>query len=266
MPSGTTASEFLMAPDVSTRANLVRFVHRAENVLTAWKNLTAQSTALYNSLPSSAKPAFFQLVHHPATAAATLAEMWIASGINALRATQARASANTYADRVETLFEQDYEIETEYHSLLDGKWDHFMDQTHVGYAYWQQPMVNSMPSITRVQAKKQSLAGALRIVPEGYRGAWVTYHITSFPNFDPDMHPTFSFTSAWRQSLSVRARVQLPRTLALDRSVPSAGNQVHRCWLRWSAGLHFHGGLERILAYAGTNERKYHTDSTRAAR
>jgi hypothetical protein len=47
-----------------------------------------------------------------------------------------------------------------------------MDQTHVGYYYWQQPMMNSMPPITRVQAKKQALAGPMRLTIEGNSGAW----------------------------------------------------------------------------------------------
>jgi hypothetical protein len=102
---------------------LTSISHRAESVLASWKNLTAASTALYNTIPSEYKPAFFQLVHHPVQASATLAEMYIAAGVNALRATQARASANQYADRVEELFEKDYDLEVEYHSLLDGKWD-----------------------------------------------------------------------------------------------------------------------------------------------
>lgn len=57
--------------------------------------------------------------------------------MNNLRASQARLSTNNYANLVEDLFEEDYKLETEYHSLLDGKWDHMMDQTHVMYYYWQ---------------------------------------------------------------------------------------------------------------------------------
>lgn len=49
--------------------------------------------------------------------------MWIASGQNLLRISQARLSANDLADQVQDLFEQDYEIATQYHQLLDGKWD-----------------------------------------------------------------------------------------------------------------------------------------------
>jgi len=47
-----------------------------------------------------------------------------------------------------------------------------MEQTHLGYYYWQQPMANTMPLITRVQRNKQALAGIMRIAPEGTAGAW----------------------------------------------------------------------------------------------
>lgn len=50
----------------------------------------------------------------------TLANMWIAAGTNNLRASQARISANNLKAQVETLFEADYALEVDYHSLLDG--------------------------------------------------------------------------------------------------------------------------------------------------
>ena len=31
--------------------------------------------------------------------------------------------------------------------MSDGKWNHMMDQTHIGYTYWQQPEKNSMPEL-----------------------------------------------------------------------------------------------------------------------
>ncbi|OJT11184.1 hypothetical protein TRAPUB_12291 [Trametes pubescens] len=144
----------------------------AENVLATLQDAAAASTRLYRSLPAKTRPAFFQLVHHPVQASLTLANMWIAAGTNNLRASQARISANDLKAQVETLFEADYALEVDYHSLLDGKWDHMMDQTHVMYSYWQQPMANTMPFVTQVQSKKQALAGAMRIIPEGSAGAW----------------------------------------------------------------------------------------------
>ena len=65
-------------------------------------------------------------MHHPILAASTLGKMWVASGQNMLHISQARLSANGLADQVQSLFEQDYDIETQYHQLLDGKWDQYV--------------------------------------------------------------------------------------------------------------------------------------------
>ncbi|OCH83989.1 hypothetical protein OBBRIDRAFT_742368 [Obba rivulosa] len=154
----------------STTYSLVNY-READNVVAGWQALNASATQLANKLPSSMQPAFFQLVLHPVRASATVGTMWIYSGINNLRVSQARLSANEYAEMVSTLFEQDYDLELEYHSLLDGK-DHMMDQTHIMYYYWQQPMANTMPFVSKVQSRKQALPGAMRIVPEGTMGSW----------------------------------------------------------------------------------------------
>ncbi|KAJ3491899.1 hypothetical protein NLI96_g361 [Meripilus lineatus] len=144
----------------------------ADNALAELKTISDSSTRIYDGLSSEKKAAFFQLVQHPVQATYVLANMWMSSGINNLRASQARISANTFADQVEDLFEQDFALETQYHQLLNGKWDHMMDQTHVMYYYWQQPMANTMPPVVRVQAKKQALPGPMRISPEGSLAAW----------------------------------------------------------------------------------------------
>ena len=65
------------------------------------------SARIYQNLPAAAKPAFFQLVHHPVQASLILQNMWISAGINNLRASQARISANNYKDAVEKLFDDD---------------------------------------------------------------------------------------------------------------------------------------------------------------
>ncbi|KAF8889126.1 hypothetical protein BD779DRAFT_1672064 [Infundibulicybe gibba] len=141
----------------STTYSLINY-REAEGVLAKWNQLEQASTKIYNSLSSAMKPAFFQLL--------------ISAGLNNLRASQARISANDLGNQVSQLFDEDFDLETQYHTMLDGKWDHMMDQTHVGYYYWQQPMANTMPMVTRVQSKKQALAGVMRIAPEGTLGAW----------------------------------------------------------------------------------------------
>ncbi|KAG8724792.1 hypothetical protein FRC09_014214 [Ceratobasidium sp. 395] len=150
-----------------TTYSLVNY-HEAENIVAAWNDMVSRSQAIYNSLPADTKPAYFQLVHHPIQASSVVQNLYYAVGRNNLFASQARLSTNVLADQAEQLFESDYDLEAQYNGLLGGKWDHFMDQTHLGYYYWQQPMTNTMPGVNRVAAKKQALAGPMRITIEGY--------------------------------------------------------------------------------------------------
>jgi hypothetical protein len=98
----------------------------AEDVYATWDSMSALASSLYHKLPSAAQPAFFQLVLHPVLASATVGKMWIAAGMNNLRASGARVSANAYAGDVQDLFDMDYELETQYNSLLHGKWDQYV--------------------------------------------------------------------------------------------------------------------------------------------
>ncbi|KAK0189365.1 glycoside hydrolase family 115 protein, partial [Armillaria mellea] len=145
----------------STTYSLVNY-REAENVVSAWDALVGAATRIYDQLSEETKPAFFQLVYHPVVASTNLGKMLISAGLNNLHASQARLSTNNLADQVQEFFDIDYELETEYHTLLDD----------IGYYYWQQPMMDSMPPITRVPPKKQALAGVMRIAPEGTLGAW----------------------------------------------------------------------------------------------
>jgi glycosyl hydrolase family 115 len=55
------------------------------------------------------------------------------------------------------------------HTLAGGKWDHVMDQTHIGYTFWNEPPVNTMPKVTQIELP----AGAdMGIAVEGSALAW----------------------------------------------------------------------------------------------
>ncbi|KAH9922243.1 glycoside hydrolase family 115 protein [Fomitopsis serialis] len=121
----------------------------AQNMLAMWEATNASATAIQAKLQDSMLPAYFQLVYHPAF-----------------------LSANNYADLVEYLFEEDWNLEVEYDSQLDGKWAHMMSQTHTLYVYWQEPYSNAMPPVSRQQPYKQALAGVMRLAIEGSQGGW----------------------------------------------------------------------------------------------
>jgi hypothetical protein len=137
----------------------------AEAVLCDWQALTARAEQIYRRLPDNAKDAFFELVLFPTRACAQVNELYIAAAKNRLYASQGRASANDYAARVRELFQADADWSATYnHTLANGKWDHMMDQTHIGYTGWQEPRVNAMPEVTEIQvgdAAKMGVTPAL---------------------------------------------------------------------------------------------------------
>jgi hypothetical protein len=126
--------------------------HEADRVELEWSSLAARVDKLAAELPSEQRASFFELVQYPVDACANLTELYIAAGRNALYARQGRASVNNYAAQARVLFAKDAALSDEYnHKLLNGRWDHMMDQTHIGYTFWNEPPLNAMPAITEVQ-------------------------------------------------------------------------------------------------------------------
>ncbi len=123
----------------------------ADRVLADWKAITDKAEAIHAQLPQASRDAFYQLVLYPTKASAVVNELYVAVARNRLYASQAEARANELAKRVRELFRQDAELSDYFnHKLAGGKWNHMMDQTHIGYTGWQQPETNAMPSVVEV--------------------------------------------------------------------------------------------------------------------
>ena len=106
--------------------------NEAETVLAQWNNLTNDAQAIYDKLDPSAQAAFVEMVLHPAMAGYTVHEIHILAAMNNVYAQQWRTSTNNLAQQVMSAFNADANITKRYHNLLDGKWNHIMDQTHLG--------------------------------------------------------------------------------------------------------------------------------------
>ena len=78
--------------------------------------------------------------------------------------------------------------------LAGGKWDHMMDQTHIGYTYWQEPPRNTMPRVDVIHlpiARRDGRRGR-RGEPRATAGAGlVASRELSLPAFDPYTRPTY---------------------------------------------------------------------------
>lgn len=117
-----------------------------DNVLTEWTTPVSEAQTIYDSLPASFQPAFFELVLHPAKSGYILYQLYASTAKNNLYAEQGRVSAAVYAMLATNGFAADAALATTYHKLLLGKWDHMMDQTHIGHSSWQELGSNVMPS------------------------------------------------------------------------------------------------------------------------
>lgn len=125
----------------------------AERVEADWQALSAEADAVRARLPEAFDDAFVQLVWFPIQASANLTSLHIETARNRLWAEQGRVTANDAAARVAWLFARDAELERIYHQdVADGKWNHFMSQTHISYTYWQQPPEDLPPATEHVVA------------------------------------------------------------------------------------------------------------------
>ncbi|MCI0698031.1 glycosyl hydrolase 115 family protein [candidate division KSB1 bacterium] len=137
----------LLAPDTYS---LVDY-REAETVVAEYNELAARAQRISDSLPAEYKDAFYQLVLHPVRACSNLNALYVTVGKNRLYAQQGRAATNALAGKAKELFKRDAGITHYYNNVMaNGKWSHMMDQTHIGYTYWQQPDSNSMPQVNEI--------------------------------------------------------------------------------------------------------------------
>ena len=156
----------LLEPDTFSLVNY----REAETVFADFQAATAKAEELYKKLPEDQRDAFFELVLFPTKASAIVTELYITAGKNQLYASQGRASANDLAAQARALFQADADLSAAYnHTLAHGKWNHMMDQTHIGYTYWQQPPVNAMPKVAEIAIPA---AAQLGVAVEGSALAW----------------------------------------------------------------------------------------------
>ena len=138
----------LLAPDTYSLINY----REAEKIEEEYSQLAEKAEKIYDKIPDSYKNAYYQLVLFPIKACANLNKLYIAAGRNRLFASQHRASTNDLADSVKKYFDEDASLAGYYNTVMsEGKWDHMMDQTHIGYTYWQQPEKNAMPKVEYIQ-------------------------------------------------------------------------------------------------------------------
>lgn len=121
--------------------------YEAETVVRKYNELLASAENIGNALAPEYQDAFFELVLHPVKACANLNEMYYMVALNRTAFKYRYPMTNSYGARVEQFYVNDSLISLQYHRLKDGKWNHMMDQAHIGYTNWQQPAFQKMPDV-----------------------------------------------------------------------------------------------------------------------
>jgi hypothetical protein len=171
--------------------------HEADRVEADWRALVAKAKAINDALPEERRAAYFELVLYPIEACATVNELYIAAGRNHLYAVQGRRSANDEADETRRLFAEDAKLTNTYnHELLHGRWNHMMDQTHIGYTYWNQPLLNSMPAVHYVQPVEEPRMGiAVEGSPAALTEGWGELTLPGFDSLNQQLRTIDIFNS-----------------------------------------------------------------------
>lgn len=117
-------------------------------VVREWNDLELRALRVYQKLDRRWYDAYDQLVLFPIQAMQNIYEMYYSVAMNEKAVSP--AEINYWAKRVEDLYMKDSLLSTHYHhEIADGKWDHMMDQIHIGYTYWQQPEKQVMPKVRK---------------------------------------------------------------------------------------------------------------------
>jgi Glycosyl hydrolase family 115/Gylcosyl hydrolase family 115 C-terminal domain len=237
-----------------TTYSLVNY-QEAESVVADFQAITRRAEEIQRKLPSGSRDAFYELVLFPTEASAIVNELYVAAGKNALYANQGRASTNDLAAKTRALFTADTALMGHFNrTLAGGKWDHFMDQAHLGYTSWQDPPTNSLRAIplTEIQVP---VPAAMGVAVEGSELAWPTAGgAMILPLFDPfnNQRCSIELFNRGATSFSYRATADKPW---IHLSVPRGEvSKETRIWVSIDWSRMPRGQSEGTVTVAGAGE------------
>jgi hypothetical protein len=195
-----------------TTYSLIHY-NEADNVVSEYREIAAKAEQIASKLPAEQQDAFYHLVLFPAKIGAIVNDLYVTAGKNRWYASQGRASANQMAARTRALFDADTSMMTQYNKVYaNGQWNHFMDQTHLGYTSWNPPRKNSLDAIRLTELTVPDCSG-LGLALEGSEKAWPGA-------VEKALLPSFDFYGNEKHWMEVFNRGKQPYTFKLTTDVP----------------------------------------------
>lgn len=168
-----------------TTYSLVNY-NESESVVADFQAISRRAEEIQGKLPAGSRDAYFELVLFPTKASWIVNELYQAAGKNLQYAKHGRSATKSMADQTRALFAADTMLMGYFNrTLAGGKWDHFMDQAHLGYTNWADPPENSLRAIPLADTDIPDSA-AMGVAVEGSEIAWPTAdQELVLPPFDP---------------------------------------------------------------------------------
>ena len=205
----------------------------AENNLNEWVELAVMAQATFDNLPVSIQNSFFEVVLHPVVAGKGVYEIYTKAALGAQYANQHRASTNDLAADVQAAFARDKDLTKRFHTILNGKWNHVMDQTHIGYTTWQDPSSASLPRLTYSPAGSPGRGAMMGVVVQGSNSAFPTATNLSVPTLTPYRvgQPWFDVFARENGTFSYQVTFSVPYITVTNQNaaVSSPGTPDVRC-------------------------------------
>jgi hypothetical protein len=123
-------------------------------------SLEARALRQFLILPAVCRDTYKELILFPVQALANLYDLYYSVAKNRKLAAEKDISANFWADHAEYCFKRDSLLCYDYnHNIANGKWNHMMDQVHIGYTSWHGPQFNIMPKVKRISSGEAKKGG-----------------------------------------------------------------------------------------------------------
>ncbi len=230
-----------------------------------YKTLLLDALKLNYLLPADCRDAYDQLVLFPIQACANLYELYYAVAMNHDLADKKDIKANLWAAKAETCYVRDSLLTRHYNKEISGgKWNHMMDQTHIGYTYWQQPEHNVMPALKRVPQNKMAPLPPVFVEADGYVSMEAEHYTRAMDGVDTHwiVIPALGKTLSGVTTMPVTLLPDRETYLEYDMELTSIGDMKLNVLV--SPTLNFNGnrGLRYAVSFDGDKEQIVNINQT----
>jgi hypothetical protein len=203
------------------------------------------------------------LVLHPIKAMNNVHHLYWSVAQNRLYAERKSVEANKWADEAKHYFVEDSLLTIRYNKqLANGKWSHMMDQTHIGYTYWQQPPINKMPEVIYVTNSGSIVAGKSESNKKSeYKSMQVTHYTSKTESKNihwhviPDIGKDGSGITTFPVTVASKILDSKSPHLSYDISIKDTGNVTVYSYFSPTLNIYNNEGLKYGISF--DNEKPF---------